>query len=199
MKNDNSNNKDKILQCAMDLFSSKSYEAVSVQELVDSAGITKPTLYYYFENKEGVYNSLISQNYNELNALIKSCAEYKPCPSSYFEDIYPVLKNIVNGYFNFAKNNDKFYKMVLINLFVSSNNEVVKKYHFVQYDIITNIFIEISKVHGNLKNKEKLLTWTFIGMINSFIGVYYSNNEFMTLDDNCAKDLVRQFMHGIYS
>lgn len=199
MKNDNSNNKDKILQCALDLFSSKSYEAVSVQELVDSAGITKPTLYYYFGNKEGVYNSLIVENYNKLNGLIKSSADYKPSPSSYYEDVYPVLKNIVNGYFGFAKNNEKFYKMVLVNLFVSSNNEEVKKYHFVQYDILKNMFKEISVVHGNLKDKEDLLTWTFIGMINSFVGVYYNDNDVLSLDDRCANDLVRQFMHGIYS
>lgn len=199
MKNNNINNKDKILQCALDLFSSKSYEAVSVQELVDSAGITKPTLYYYFENKEGVYNSLIIKNYNELNELIKASADYKPNPTSYYDDVYPVLKNIANAYFEYAKKNEKFYKMVLINLFVSSNNDEVKKYHFIQYDILTELFKNIGLVHGNLNGKENLLTWTFIGMINSFIGVHYNNNEMLALDDVCANDLVRQFMHGIYS
>ena len=32
-------------------FYMKGYDAVGVQEIVDTAGITKPTLYYYFEVK----------------------------------------------------------------------------------------------------------------------------------------------------
>ena len=38
-------NRELIMQCAKTLFYSKGYDAVGVQEIVDRAGITKPTLY----------------------------------------------------------------------------------------------------------------------------------------------------------
>ena len=33
----------------------KGYDAVGVQEIVDTAGITKPTLYYYFGSKRACW------------------------------------------------------------------------------------------------------------------------------------------------
>lgn len=49
----------RLLDVALDLFSRKGYAATSVRELVEAAGVTKPVLYYYFKNKEGLYIALI--------------------------------------------------------------------------------------------------------------------------------------------
>jgi TetR/AcrR family transcriptional regulator len=50
---------DRILQSALDLFSSKGYDAASVREICEAAGITKPTLYHFYGSKEGVYRALV--------------------------------------------------------------------------------------------------------------------------------------------
>ena len=39
-------NQERIMECALDLFYAKGYDAVGVQEIAETAGITKPTLYY---------------------------------------------------------------------------------------------------------------------------------------------------------
>ena len=44
-------NKERILECALELFYAKGYDAVGVQEIAERSGITKPTLYYYFGSK----------------------------------------------------------------------------------------------------------------------------------------------------
>src|SRR5215510_9029892 len=49
--------KQTILDKSLELFSAKGYEGVSVSELTEAAGITKPTLYYYFGSKEGVFEA----------------------------------------------------------------------------------------------------------------------------------------------
>jgi TetR/AcrR family transcriptional regulator len=48
-----------ILAAALALFARKGYAATSVREIVDAAGITAPSLYYYFGNKEGLYLELM--------------------------------------------------------------------------------------------------------------------------------------------
>lgn len=53
------NARQRLLDAALQLFSSKGYAATSVRELVETAGVTKPVLYYYFKNKEGLYLSLM--------------------------------------------------------------------------------------------------------------------------------------------
>ena len=51
-------NREAILSEALHLFYVRGYDAVGVQEIVDAAGVTKPTLYYYFGSKKGLLESL---------------------------------------------------------------------------------------------------------------------------------------------
>jgi AcrR family transcriptional regulator len=50
---------DRILQKALELFSDKGYDATSVREICEAAGITKPTLYHFYGSKEGVYRAIV--------------------------------------------------------------------------------------------------------------------------------------------
>jgi len=50
---------DRILLSALELFSAKGYDAASVREICEAAGITKPTLYHFYGSKEGVYRALV--------------------------------------------------------------------------------------------------------------------------------------------
>ena len=51
-------NRSAILSNALRLFAARGYDAVGIQEIVDEAGITKPTLYHYFGSKQGLLESL---------------------------------------------------------------------------------------------------------------------------------------------
>jgi TetR/AcrR family transcriptional regulator len=50
---------DRILKKALELFSEKGYDATSVREICEGAGITKPTLYHFYGSKEGVYRAIV--------------------------------------------------------------------------------------------------------------------------------------------
>jgi AcrR family transcriptional regulator len=50
---------DRILKKALELFSDKGYDATSVREICEAAGITKPTLYHFYGSKEGVYQAIV--------------------------------------------------------------------------------------------------------------------------------------------
>ncbi|WP_233578745.1 TetR/AcrR family transcriptional regulator [Tautonia sociabilis] len=49
-----------ILRVAARLFAARGYDATSVREIVEAAGVTKPTLYYHFGNKEGLAQALLT-------------------------------------------------------------------------------------------------------------------------------------------
>ncbi len=55
-----------IARVAARLFATQGYDATSVREIVEGAGVTKPTLYYYFRSKEGLAKALISVPLSEL-------------------------------------------------------------------------------------------------------------------------------------
>jgi len=63
---DAENTKGKIFRAAAKLFAEKGYNGVSMREISERTGLSKPTIYYHFGNKEGIYTSLVatSLNYN---------------------------------------------------------------------------------------------------------------------------------------
>ena len=61
--------RERLLGAALDLFNEKGYAATSVRELVAAAGVTKPVLYYYFNNKEGLYLELMQCSYGTFESL----------------------------------------------------------------------------------------------------------------------------------
>ncbi|MFP5212873.1 MAG: TetR/AcrR family transcriptional regulator, partial [Acidobacteriota bacterium] len=63
--------KECILHCAATLFADKGYAGTSVREIVEAAGVTKPTLYYYFKNKEDLYLQLMDSAMNTFFATVE--------------------------------------------------------------------------------------------------------------------------------
>ena len=70
-------NKEKILQCALELFYARGYDAVGVQEIAETAGVTKPTLYYYFGSKKGLLETLLETEYAVLRQALESASWYE--------------------------------------------------------------------------------------------------------------------------
>ena len=63
--------KEQLLKAALKLFTQKGYAATSVREIVAAAGVSKPMLYYYFENKEGIYRALMQRLFGQLELLFQ--------------------------------------------------------------------------------------------------------------------------------
>lgn len=49
-----------IARAAARLFAERGYDATSVREIVEAAGVAKPTMYYYFRSKEGLAQALLT-------------------------------------------------------------------------------------------------------------------------------------------
>ncbi|MFO0890656.1 MAG: TetR/AcrR family transcriptional regulator [Isosphaeraceae bacterium] len=58
-----------IAKVAAQLFAAQGYESTSVREIVEKAGVAKPTLYYYYRSKEGLARSLV---YVPLEGLVET-------------------------------------------------------------------------------------------------------------------------------
>lgn len=66
----------RLTAAAIGLFTRKGYAATSVREIVESAGVTKPVLYYHFRSKEGIYLETLREAMEEFRSLLDSFA---PC------------------------------------------------------------------------------------------------------------------------
>jgi TetR/AcrR family transcriptional regulator len=64
--------RERLLTAATELFARKGYASTTVREIVNAAGVTKPVLYYYFQNKEGIYLELMGVSFLKFEALINT-------------------------------------------------------------------------------------------------------------------------------
>lgn len=60
----------RISTAAFRLFSQKGYSCTSVQDIAEEAGVQKSILYYYYESKEGLYHTLLSESASRLRGML---------------------------------------------------------------------------------------------------------------------------------
>lgn len=86
----------RILDAAMKLFAQKGYAATSVREIVQAAEATNPMLYYYFDNKEGVFLKLVEIMHGLLEQSIEQVGE---APINFREKILALIDLHFNAFF----------------------------------------------------------------------------------------------------
>lgn len=193
MSNDTS--KERILSSALSLFSDRGYDGVGIAEICTEAGITKPTLYYYFSSKEGLYAALWEENFEPLRRTLTDSAVYIPRPEDYHRDVLPVLVAVIQAYTAFSDAHPAFFRLLASLMFApdgSPATTIARKHRTFQYDLFRSLFANMALAHGNLTGKEELLSASFLGMVFSYISVKDTAHF-------GAEDLARQFMHGIFS
>src|SRR5262245_54215681 len=64
-----------IARVAAQLFATQGYDATAVREIVEAAGVTKPTLYYHYGSKEGLAQALLTEPIARLNENLRKILE----------------------------------------------------------------------------------------------------------------------------
>ena len=63
-------NREKLLETGVELLSKKSYSSITMDEVAEMSGVTKPMIYYYFDSKEGFYKALANHMLDMGKALV---------------------------------------------------------------------------------------------------------------------------------
>lgn len=92
--------KDKLTEHSIRLFEKKGFKETSIQDIVDSIGVTKGTFYYYFSSKEEL---LMDINLGYINYLLEKqreiLADNRSCKEKLLEIVYLLIGNIkTQGY-----------------------------------------------------------------------------------------------------
>ncbi len=64
-----------ILDAALSVFAAKGYTAARMDDIARQAGVTKGTIYLYFENKEAVFKSLVRESIGTTIATVAAQIE----------------------------------------------------------------------------------------------------------------------------
>ena len=109
-----------LLDAAINIFNDKGYKAATTALISRAAGISEPTMYKHFKNKNDLF---ISCFYSIVNYLFSENEEiYKQNP----DDEISYLRGVIRIYFNFVKEHpDK--SMFLVHIFSYKNDPELRK------------------------------------------------------------------------
>lgn len=98
--------KDRLLKTAITLFSRRGFDGISVNDIVQTAGVNKRMVYHYFENKALLYQEALSYAYDGLSAFEQEIIG----EAQSLEDI---VKRLVLVYFEFPRIHPEFTQLML--------------------------------------------------------------------------------------
>lgn len=182
-----------ILECALHLFAKRGYDAVGVQEIVEAAGVTKPTLYHYFGNKRGVLEALVHEGFAPLFAQLDTIAPVQG-------DVPETLRRVIHRFFQFATLYPELYRLLLTMAVALPENEAFQITETIivrQRTYFESLFQVFSAYNGNLRGREPIYAVTFQAIVHSNITLALQQK--LALDSSVAQRAVQQFVFGIYA
>ncbi len=189
-------NREKLLSCALDLFYARGYDAVGIQEIVDKAGVTKPTMYYYFGSKKGLLEALIQHSFTELMEAMETAARRQP------QERFPqVLYRVAQTFLTYAISHEKEYKFSLALYYTGAENEghiAVQPWVSRYYQRMVQLFLEAKDELGNMNGRQEQFAQGFQGLLDAAFLIACGRQE-TEITEEKIRNIVQQFMYGIYS
>ena len=185
-----SDNRGNILHQALELFAARGYDAVSVQEIVEAAAVTKPTLYHYFGNKRGLLDALLNTYHGELYDAVQAAAEFQ-------DNLVMNLRGIMQAYFAFALQHPTFYQYQLSMQYAppdSAAHQAIADCNQRLFEVIHTLF---AQALPHMQGRHRRYAVSFIGMVDTYITLVLNGHT--QYNAQLVYDAVHQFMHGIYS
>jgi AcrR family transcriptional regulator len=186
------NTKGVIFRTAARLFAEKGYNGVSMREISELTGLSKPTIYYYFGNKEGIYRALVSVGLNYNSEQFQKLQEKNIPVKQKIIELVKMRFQQVSDYPDLAK----FFVMLLLGF---------EKLSFLE-DLISDAMNRrkwlVDMIQEAIKSGEfgtsarpELASEIFLGAISHFILKQLTTNE-EVLTDQLAEDIVEMLFLG---
>ena len=93
--------RDRILECALQLFNHKGEPNVSTMEVANEMGISPGNLYYHFHGKEPLVLGLFERFQNELAPLLDPPADAQLKPEDYWLFLHLIIERMAHYRFLF--------------------------------------------------------------------------------------------------
>ncbi len=98
--------KQRILEGALEIISSRGYQALTMRRLGRHLGMTAAAIYNYFENKEEIYLHVLIRGFELLHeALLRAAAEAK--------DPFGKLRSVWHAFVRFGLERSNYYDIML--------------------------------------------------------------------------------------
>ena len=199
--------KQKITEKALELFSERGYDAVSVGEIAAAVGIKAPSLYNHFPSKQAIFDAIVEttafryeEDTDKINIHVQSAEADIPMLMTIGEaDLYEKVRQI----FSYSLHNDnirRFRKMMTIEQFRSPKFGELYTRRFPERLVDYHAAIFKSLIAANVirEGDPNALALMYVSPVIALIGVCDRQPE---KESECLKKLkahVKQFYSMVH-
>ncbi len=143
--------RDKIMDVALNMFSERGYEAVSIRDICGEVGIKESTLYYHFKNKKDILDSLVEKFRSHIDGLLSHVDEITEKPAKKGKKSDDISLQMVDSYMIDSYLFDPFCNLMLRLMMIEQfhNEEIRELYEKTlftdPYEIQMNVFRKLAK------------------------------------------------------
>ncbi len=184
----------RLLASALTLFSDKGYAGTSIREIIERAGVTRPVLYYYFENKEHLFRRLVESWFAEL-------VEHLDRDLSDATDYRERLRRVVLNAFEYAERSPQVVRLIF-HTFFAPRHQAPKLDKDALWESRFSRILGVMKEgieSGDFAERDpNALAMTFCGMMDMHI-MAKINRPHTVLSPEMGETLVDIFLEGAYA
>ena len=182
-----------ILRAALKRFAHSGYAATSVQQIVDDARVSKPTLYYYFADKAQLFQALVNEAHDERHRRMQAAVARA-------KDVRCQLVEILVVLFDYFRENRALMRISLATAFAAPGevppgcdcaDRCERNFEFV------HSLIKKGLARGELNRRfdSRRLAFGFYGQANAHLMMHLLSAE-TPLDRKMAGQIVDLFFSG---
>lgn len=189
--------KREILVSALELFSGSGYEAVGIQQICAAAGITKPSLYYHFGNKETLLAEVAGDAASGLLDTLTGSSQ----GITFSGDLVADIRSLFSEFLQFSRRNPARFQIILQMLYPPQGSTIGQvgraELHRINSTLV-RFFTIAAGAHGNLAGKEQFLAAVFLGHAVA-LAMYLSHTDTSAQQDGPDVVLAAQtFLYGVF-
>ena len=175
-------NAERILLDGWELFQQKGYRGVSVDEICLRCGITKPTLYYYFKDKENLFVEVLLRRLRGFHEIIEQGG---PLDQRLERIVLSMLDSFPKSYSHLVHD--------LEHIKQQENVARVRKAFADELFSPITALMQSAVDAGEVTGDAKFLSYLFMGIVENYIS---RSREFGGGNKPLAKKLVAFFLKG---
>jgi len=182
--NTDSNTVRRILHNALDHFSKYGYSGASVREITNASQVTKPTLYYYFRNKEELYKRLSDSCFQEILTSLANAAAIEA-------STHDRIVNVIREYSRLAEERFSVVRFVHVMALSAEKNVPdvgIADFGDKSFELFKNIVQDGVEKGEVLSEKAECITYATLGImqlrLNSMlVGKSFAKVEFSVIEE----------------
>jgi AcrR family transcriptional regulator len=182
-----------ILRAALKHFANNGYAAASVQQIVSTAKVSKPALYYHFHDKAALFGALVHEAHDERYRVLRGAVvEGDPLAAQ--------LERILVALFDCFRANRELMRIAFSTMFAAPG-ELPENLRFLDrcernFDFVLDLFRraqEAGELDPAFDSEE--MAFAFYGMANFYLKGHLVSPDW-TLDRSMARRIVNLFLAG---